>query len=683
MKKINFAKALLLMAAMGLGACSDNLTNDAGSVVQGPGEGEGCVTFKINTIGNETRATRVAEGETLDDSFDNGEEFEYLITTTKGANAVFFFKDNIYIGKKDLQVSKSTPDNTGTENHDPEYDQWENASELYLSAYIKKADIDKQLKFAVILNADPDLLNKLNLQEDVTTFDEFIKMEQVYTDNADGLLGVYKNGKGNFFTMSNTVYVDENNQLPNGIVNYTTIGPENVYPTPEEARANPVVVHVERVVAKFSLSYGTKDTNIANELPELIEVTKKDPNNTLSVRKSATEAATSSSWKIKVLGWDINGIEKKTFWTKNLMSGSQTVYDASTGVIDGHWDFRYDWATTAKDKGWNDLTRLRSYWAVDPDYEGTGEEYYKQYPYQYREVANDNNAEFTCYNDQAVLRYFSFNEIRKNLGGHHYAPENTFGKYDFIKPNPDAANDGYAYKGNDYKRAATHVLIAAQLVLDGEEAESPAGKYCYEGAYWLPDSKAELIKYMAEQLRFAYSPTLYKENGDEFYPLELSADEVETYFTLDEPATVKDGDGRVMLKLQKDEEGKGMLYTKTDDGFVAVDPDEEELMAAIYTVGTAKHFKAGMMYYAIPIEHMVTYKKDVDNSQDNKYNIGSFGVVRNHWYRVNIKKIANPGIPVDDPDQPIIPNDEPDEGGYISFEIVILPWHVINWGVDL
>ena len=81
------------------------------------------------------------------------------------------------------------------------------------------------------------------------------------------------------------------------------------------------------------------------------------------------------------------------------------------------------------------------------------------------------------------------------------------------------------------------------------------------------------------------------------------------------------------------------------------------------------------MYYYIPIKHMSS-----DDIVDNEYeyNVGRYGVVRNHWYKLNINAIKNPGIPVDDPNQPIIPNDDPDQDYYAAFEIVILPWHVIT-----
>ena len=105
-----------------------------------------------------------------------------------------------------------------------------------------------------------------------------------------------------------------------------------------------------------------------------------------------------------------------------------------------------------------------------------------------------------------------------------------------------------------------------------------------------------------------------------------------------------------------------------------------DLEDAIAQAGVAKHFANGQMYYAIPIQHMVPTLTKKDGT--HLYNIGSYGVVRNHWYQINISDIKKPGISIDDPEQPIIPNDEPYESAYVAFEIVIIPWHKISQEVE-
>ena len=113
-----------------------------------------------------------------------------------------------------------------------------------------------------------------------------------------------------------------------------------------------------------------------------------------------------------------------------------------------------------------------------------------------------------------------------------------------------------------------------------------------------------------------------------------------------------------------------------------------QLVSLIYrATNIADCFKHGMMYYAVPIQHFIAgTHTDADGNRDGNYEYkyedvktGDYGVVRNHWYKFTINAIAKPGVPVHDPDQPIIPNYD-NEDRYIGFEVVILPWHIVDNG---
>ena len=174
------------------------------------------------------------------------------------------------------------------------------------------------------------------------------------------------------------------------------------------------------------------------------------------------------------------------------------------------------------------------------------------------------------------------------------------------------------------------------------------------------------------------------------------------------PAYVVRGDGKVTIALKGDDNGFGygeqkvnLYYVKekfVNENGQPVDEDgndqkpeqftRNQLVSLIYQVAnTADCFHKGMMYYAVPIQHFIagTHKgadKKPDGNYEYKYeNIetGDYGVVRNHWYKFTINAIAKPGIPVHDPDQPIIPNYDM-EDRYIGFEVVILPWHIVDNG---
>ena len=86
------------------------------------------------------------------------------------------------------------------------------------------------------------------------------------------------------------------------------------------------------------------------------------------------------------------------------------------------------------------------------------------------------------------------------------------------------------------------------------------------------------------------------------------------------------------------------------------------------------------MYYAIGIRH------NLDSPSFEKEPLtgvatGDFGVVRNTWYRMTLTEVLRPGTPVDDPEQPIVPNPEPDDKS-LGVEVEIIPWRTVDITVD-
>ena len=645
-KKIGIV--FLSAVVWGLWSCSDKQTDDIGS--KPDGFADGTIVFNIKTVGSDTRAT--PEDEDFDTEFDVGNE--YKITSDEGANVAFFFDaTGAYLDRANLEIISEqdvTHDDHGAFGEDDTYKE-----RLLKTSGIKIDELEAGIASCVlILNADPNELDKLG---EITHLDDFKNQTQKLASGAGGnTLGQYKARDGKtYLTMSNTVYLkDSEVQGPIKIAG-------KIYPTKEEAEADPVQVHVERVAAKFSVAF---EKNM-NERADGKYVIPQDE--TLFVESSDNR----EKWGVLVNTWDVNGTETATYWIKNLQDG-KTEY--------GKWSADYKDNT----QGWNDAARLRSYWAVDPHYDNAAD----KYPQQYREAdgvssygATD-GANFPLKDDLA-LHYIPYSKIGKKFASsgtetssdyYAYAPENTF-EYNWFSSNPGAPD--YDYYGDDYKRTSTHVLIAAQLLIDDEieNHSSIADKYCYNDIYWKAENgqaPAALIKTMVSAVLATGSFTVYKEDGTKFDAQTEAAD----YFELKKPANIKGGDGRVMLSLK---EGAGSLYVKSegeDEGEAngtMTEVTDETLKETIQAVGTAKHFSEGKMYYYIPIRHMnmATISKD-------GYNVGAYGVVRNHWYKVEIASISNPGIPVDQPDQPIIPTDEPD----ISFEIVVIPWREIQQDIE-
>lgn len=83
--------------------------------------------------------------------------------------------------------------------------------------------------------------------------------------------------------------------------------------------------------------------------------------------------------------------------------------------------------------------------------------------------------------------------------------------------------------------------------------------------------------------------------------------------------------------------------------------------------------KEGMTYYYTPIRHLA----------QNKTEMGYYGVVRNHSYRITINTISGFGTPVYDPDEIIDPVIPKDTETYLAARINVLSWRVVPSSVDL
>lgn len=152
-------------------------------------------------------------------------------------------------------------------------------------------------------------------------------------------------------------------------------------------------------------------------------------------------------------------------------------------------------------------------------------------------------------------------------------------------------------------------------------------------------------------------------------------------------ANVSNGDGKVMLGLKK--AYKLIIKGKNEtDGNREDDPStfndleitpEQFLSLAYEFVGPADYFAHGRMYYYVPIYHVAAGSAATGAAPKN---VGDIGVVRNHWYKLEISSLLKPGIPVSDPNQPIVPNVDPSDR-YLGLDVHILPWHVVNQEITL
>ena len=115
------------------------------------------------------------------------------------------------------------------------------------------------------------------------------------------------------------------------------------------------------------------------------------------------------------------------------------------------------------------------------------------------------------------------------------------------------------------------------------------------------------------------------------------------------------------------------LVIKTDGSLAGIQfeiagyTEVQNFVNALAYVTEVEGYKNGMCYYQIPVEHFE----------------GHFGMVRNHWYKIDVTAVKRIGEAVYNPNVIIPDIPEKTEDYYLAAEIHVLSWHVVNQSVEL
>ncbi|MCH5169451.1 MAG: Mfa1 fimbrilin C-terminal domain-containing protein [Prevotellaceae bacterium] len=598
-----------------------------------------------------------------------------------------------------------------TENPEQESD---NSSYSLFVATLNENDVLRKdiSKVLVVLNASPSVRVKLNAAKDYDAAVKTIKMSDedviARSSYADATKFLYLNADGKqYFTMSSSMVVKGGSV--DAATDRSTLK-EHLHKTKAEALEDPFAMYVERTQSKYTVLFkkksdsdnlyyfdssentkssgnskyvpvgfleyeSGKDFPLEGNLEELRYVDSYVRSESVSDRKNVS--VITGSWKVNITGWSVNGLEKNEYLFKKIEP------------------------TTTYFTNWQTLP-YRNYWAESYHYsDGT-------YPDQYRKVFTLENGSLTNLenlesleqlqdqNQDPTLNYFPFSTLNQKEP-HQYSPENTFST-DVFRKNGNTENATEeelteAFDSKAFLRVGTHLIVTAQLLIKGFDdayavtsynsetglVTGVADKLCMDGIYW---SKKAYMEYVAEYLAYWMltddNQGIFGSNDGNFYVGSGGSYRLAkgTDFDL-KPAQIKGGDGWVYLSP---DDGV-TLYTKTTDkegkdNYSPIDPDKYETLAYEHQELMAGHFKDGCMYYAVPVEH--------NNAGLPKTTIatGDYGAVRNHWYAFTVNQIFSVGTPVDDPDQPIVPNLEPKNPG-LGVEVKILNWHQVSTDVDI
>lgn len=589
---------LLSLSAVALAACSDDENAATGGGLNAGSKGEMSVTLKFNG-GLVTKA--YAEG-TLEESRVRDAEFYY-----------FKASDGSYLGTSgeltDLgQVT--TGGNTERQLNVP----------VPADAVHALQDATAQVKVIAVLNKDKD---SFTAPQASTTYDAFrsAALTRTLTDSYD------EKGKMSFM-MTNAVYAKTDAltghanvaAFKSDIQDDITITSANVY---EEGRKpngySAVDIYVERACSKVPL----KDERV-----------------------NTTDGPDNIDFQLK--GWGLTVLNTKYYPVKNLKG----TFDApATG---DPYDFTTLWATAE----WNKAADYRSFWAVDPNYDGTD-----------TYVGTD-------------FKNVEFSTLTKQPGGAYYCLENTF------------SNQGQ--NRDETTSVALLVQFAPTTFADGGTTPTDADYAIirYNNTYYTSTGFLNTVMGADNQTlvnkkyykKTSDNPLTYESLGTSDFVLKAKGDAVQV--------TLADGNAKTVGYVNGMEialaEGIDALYTTTDPAdntkFTEVaEGDRTNALAELTSVGQFTAFANGFCYYVVPIRHFTDSEVDLGDVVNDNTQIGRYGIVRNHVYDLSVNTITNVGDPITG--TTVVPDDEnvPDDqtSYFLDVRVNVLSWAVRTQQLDL
>lgn len=263
--------------------------------------------------------------------------------------------------------------------------------------------------------------------------------------------------------------------------------------------------------------------------------------------------------------------------------------------------------------------------------------------YDYHRCFWESSVEFNAGSNQPVNH--KFNDFKANMKDTLYTLPNT----------PDAKIT------NVYDNNVTKFLVAATLKYEDDSHNWKNAEICrYNGVQFLGVDK------LKTQVALTFSK-YYTSTDDGSTYTQLTKDDI----TFAEP-TGSMKSYQVTPTLVDDPTGKKKYYTKSSTCVYTLVPNKDEVNAAI-GADKAEIRKDGKAYYFVPIRHLAT----------DPTTVGYYGVVRNHFYKINLTGLTGFGTPVYNPAKEIDPTVPSYDNTYLAARIKVLQWRVVNQNVNL
>lgn len=260
--------------------------------------------------------------------------------------------------------------------------------------------------------------------------------------------------------------------------------------------------------------------------------------------------------------------------------------------------------------------------------------------YDYRRCFWETSVEFNTGTNQPVNH--NFNDFKAKIKDVLYTLPNT----------PDNKIS------NVYDNYATKFLVAATLKYKDEHDNWHTADICrYNGVEILG------VDNLKRQIALTFSK-YYTSTSASTYA-QLTKDDI----TFAEP-TGSMKNYQVTPTLVADPTGTKKYYTKSSTG-TYTEVNKDDVNAAIGS-DKAEIRTDGKAYYYVPIKHL-----------GSTGNLGEYGVVRNHFYKITLDGIKGFGTPVYNPAKVIDPTKPSYDNTYLAARVQVLQWRIVNQNVSL
>ena len=655
-----------MLACTALVGCTseDSLENG----VNNPASGKAKAYVSVKMIMAESAGSRA----TTDGGYDEGVTTTLNEQTINWANTAFFFyEDN---GAWVAHGTLSNVDLTESESGDA-------------TDHGHSSDVNSIYNEACIVLEGPDQTLKKSKQVlAIVNFPGWDKFKNKDLDTTlKELADASHNAIGDNFLMSTSVYYQSDdpstaNVSEAKLVQTTAIdGDVNIQADPDDAKDNPIKIYIERAAAKVQVTSGKTNDNPTGTvitssgtvvLPVEGDDTDSDPNSGDENLDIAIDGVQKEAY-VSIEGWIVNNVNPNTYIVKQAESSWANTFKLCNTLWNGEADHRSFWAKATK-------------WSESDGSSLTA--------YSYNDAVDVlSGADFTVENKAKD----DFNLINNAM----YCNEQTVQNC-----NVDPFRGSIIAKPN-----ATTVLIAAKIKLAGETegTYADAGNlYKYGGVFYSETGLENLLlqrlmdkdgdKYVKKATK---KQTIENEDGttaekevtvySDLTPDDISIEPAENSLAEISVMVNKEATYVACTKITRDEEGKITAVEEVTDSDIDYEDIKDFINGLDYVKDTVG-YNNGMCYYQIPIEHYGSEGSTdgiTDDSTAEEFATAKakyvYGVVRNHWYQLNISKIVRVGEPVYNPSELIPQIPQKQTNYYLAAELHVLSWHVVEQDVTL